>query len=225
MNIFSDVSNKFLTASNSVLLTLVIFTIFLIPFFPIEWHSILYGFSFTLIFLLSALALRADRSRIFNIALIVVVIKLLAEFLNLPILNIVSSLANILFFNMMIVLFIIQIARAKTVTSQVIMESINGYLMLGLSFSILIGLVCIIDPTAFSFKHLTEPINPAISYISNYVYYGFVTLTTLGYGDVVPLSPAAKSLSTFTSITGQLYVAILIAALVSKYISHSEPVE
>jgi hypothetical protein len=103
------------------------------------------------------------------------------------------------------------------------MESINGYLMLGLSFSILIALVCVIDPNAFSFRHLSETMDPAISYVSNYIYFGFVTLSTLGYGDVVPLTPAARSLSIFTSITGQMYVAIIIAALVSKYLSHKNP--
>ena len=99
------------------------------------------------------------------------------------------------------------------------MESINGYLMLGMSFSILIGLICTIDPLAFSFKHLSETMDPSISYVSNYIYFGFVTLTTLGYGDVVPLTPAARSLSIFTSITGQMYVAIIIALIVSKYLS------
>ena len=94
--------------------------------------------------------------------------------------------------------------------------------MLGLSFSILIGLVCIIDPSAYNFKHLAEPINANISYISNYIYLGFVTITTLGYSDLVPLSPAAKSLSIFISLRGQMYVAILIAALVCKYISRSK---
>jgi voltage-gated potassium channel Kch len=117
-----------------------------------------------------------------------------------------------------VALFILQIARAKTVTPQVVMESINGYLLLGMSFSILIALVSIIDPNAFSFKHLAGQMNPSISYVSNYIYFGFVTLSTLGYGDVVPITPAAKSLAIFTSISGQMYVAIIIAALVSKYL-------
>jgi voltage-gated potassium channel Kch len=121
-----------------------------------------------------------------------------------------------------VVLFILQIARAKTVTPRVIMESINGYLLLGMSFSILIALVSVIDPNAFSFKHLAEQINPSISYVSNYIYFGFVTLSTLGYGDVVPISPAAKSLAIFTSISGQMYVAIIIAALVSKYLGQKK---
>ncbi len=219
MKIFSNVSNKFLTASNSALLLLVIFTVFLIPFFPIELHRILFSICFTLIFLFSALALSNYRSKIFNIAVMVILIEWLAELLNLSILKSISLLANIIFFDLIVILFILQIARAKTVTPQVIMESVNGYLMLGMSFSILIALICVIDPNSYTFKHLTEQMNPSISYVSNYIYFGFVTLTTLGYGDVVPITPAAKSLAIFTSITGQMYVAIIIAALVSKYLN------
>ena len=218
MGIFSDISNKFLTTSNSILLLLVVFTIFILPFFPIEWHRILYSVCFTFIFLFSALALSKDRAKVFNIAIVVILIEWLSKFLNLNILNTVSNIANIIFFDLIVVLFILQIARAKTVTPRVIMESINGYLLLGISFATLIALACLIEPNAFSFKHLSETLDPSISYVSNYMYFGFVTLSTLGYGDVVPLTPAARSLAIFTSITGQMYVAIIIAALVSKYL-------
>lgn len=222
MSIFSNVSNKFLTSSNSALLLLVIFTIFFIPFFPIEWHRFLYSLCFTFIFLLSALALSRERSRVFQIALVVIIIEWLSQLLNLSILNTISFIANIIFFILIVVLFIQQIALARTVTPQVIMESINGYLMLGLSFSVLIALVCVLDPAAFSFKHLSGNIDTNISYVSNYIYFGFVTLSTLGYGDVVPITPAAKSLSIFTSITGQMYIAIIIALIVSKYLSQKQ---
>jgi voltage-gated potassium channel Kch len=224
VSIFSNVSGKFLTASNSLLLLLVVFTIFIIPFFPIELHRLLYSLCFTLIFLLSALALSKERSKVFNIAIAVIIIEWLAELLKLSLLSTISNIANIVFFDLIVILFILQIARAKTVTPQVIMESINGYLMLGMSFSILIALVCIIDPNSFSFKHLSETLTPSISYVSNYIYFGFVTLSTLGYGDVVPLTPAARSLAIFISITGQMYVAIIIAALVSKYLSQKSSV-
>lgn len=219
MNILSNISSKFLTASNSLLLLLVVFTIFIIPFFPIELHRIFYSICFTLIFLLSALALSKERSKVLNIAIAVIIIEWLSELLNLSLLSTLSLIANIAFFDLIVILFIMQIVRAKTVTPKVIMESINGYLMLGLSFSILIALICVIDPNSFSFKHLADSMNPSISYVSNYIYFGFVTLSTLGYGDVVPLTPAARSLAIFTSITGQMYVAIIIAALVSKYLS------
>jgi voltage-gated potassium channel len=218
MNFFSNIATRSSNTSNSILLLFVIFTIFITPFFPIAWHLILYSISITIVFLLSAIALNDYQPKIFYATVLVILIEWLAETLSLSLLTQISFLVNILFFDLIVLLFILQIAKAKTVTFRVIMESVTGYLMLGLSFSILIGLVCFIDPTSFSFEHLTGEMNPSYSYFSNYTYYAFVTLTTLGYGDVVPLSPAARSLSIFTSITGQMYVAIIIAALVSKYL-------
>ena len=222
MKLFSDVSQKFLTTSNSILLFIVIFTIFFVPFFPLEWHRILYSICYTLIFILSALALSNYRSRIFNIAVLVVLIEWLSELLDLTILLKISLVVNIFFFILIVILFIRQIARAETVTPQVIMESINGYLMLGLSFSILIALISIVDPNSFRFPNLVNETASGVSNFSNYTYYGFVTLTTLGYGDVVPLTSAAKSFSIFTAISGQLYIAIIIAALVAKYLNQSK---
>jgi voltage-gated potassium channel len=218
MNILSNVSKKFLTTSNSALLLFVIFIIFIVPFFPIEMHKFLYTVSYTIIFLLSALALSNYRSKIFNLAVIVIVIEWISDILNLTTLIGISLVVNICFFLLIVTLLIRQIAQAKKVTPHVIMESINGYLMLGLAFSILIALVCAIDPTAYSFKHLSDKMDPSVSYSSNYIYFGFVTLTTLGYGDIAPLTPVAKSLSNFISVAGQMYVAIIIAALVSKYL-------
>jgi Ion channel len=222
MKLFSNVSKIFLTTSNSILLFIVIFTIFFVPFFPNEWHRILYSICYTLIFLLSALTLSENRSRIFNVAVLVVLIEWISELFDFPLLRKFSLIVNIFFFVLIVVLFIQQIARAKTVTPQVIMESINGYLMLGMSFSILVALISFIDPGAFRFPHLTTTADPTVSHFSDYAYYGFVTLTTLGYGDVVPLTSAAKSISIFTAITGQLYIAIIIAALVAKYLNQSK---
>lgn len=222
MKFFSNVSNKFLTASSSVLLLFVVFIIFLVPFFPIETHKFLYSISYSIIFLLSALALSSNRSKIFNLAVIAIIIEWISEILNLSILIKISFIVNICFFVLIVVLIILQIARAKTVTPLVIMESITGYFLLGLSFSILIALVCAIDPNAFSFKHLAEEMDPSISYASSYIYFGFVTLTTLGYGDVVPLTPVAKSFSNIISVAGQMYVAVIIAVLVGKYLSQKK---
>jgi voltage-gated potassium channel len=222
MNLFSNVSKGFLTKVNSVLLLLVLFTIFIIPFFPMERHRILYSVCFTLIFLLSSLALSKYHPRIFNITLIVIIIEWLSEVLNMIILNNVSFLSNILFFDLIVVLFILQIVRAKTITPRVLMKSVTAYLLLGLSFAITIGLIAVADPNSYTFPHLKQPIVEGISYTSNYIYYGFVTLTTLGFGDIAPLTPAAKSFSIFTAITGQLYIAIIIATLVSKYLGQKK---
>jgi len=171
MNFLSNVSNRFLTTSNSFLLFLVVFTIFIIPFFGVELHQVIYRICFTFIFLLSALALSKYRTGIFNLAVLVILIEWSSEFLRLSIINTVSFIAKIFLFILLIILFINQIVKANKVTPQVIMESINGYLMLGVSFSILTGLVCSIDPTAFSFKYLTEQTAQSVSYVSNYIFH------------------------------------------------------
>ena len=53
------------------------------------------------------------------------------------------------------------------------------------------------------------------------MYFTFINLTTTGFGDFLPLTPLAKSLSVLISITGQLYTAIIIAMLVGKYLNKS----
>jgi hypothetical protein len=57
--------------------------------------------------------------------------------------------------------------------------------------------------------------------LRNFIYYSFVTQTTLGYGDITPVTPPARSLSVLNAIIGQLYVAILIARLVGIYIART----
>ncbi|MEE9226447.1 MAG: potassium channel family protein, partial [Acidobacteriota bacterium] len=53
-----------------------------------------------------------------------------------------------------------------------------------------------------------------------FVYYSFVTLSTLGYGDITPVTPPARAFSFLEAVTGQLYLAVLIAGLVGIHISH-----
>lgn len=53
------------------------------------------------------------------------------------------------------------------------------------------------------------------------IYYSFVTMTTLGYGDIVPTNPASRMLSVLQALTGQLYLVVLVARIVGLHITHS----
>ena len=53
-------------------------------------------------------------------------------------------------------------------------------------------------------------------------YYTLITLTTAGYGDITPVLPIAKSLSMFIAVTGQFYVAVIVAIIVGKYSSSKQ---
>ena len=88
-------------------------------------------------------------------------------------------------------------------------ESITGFLLGKLG----------VNEGSFSFHNLTVASGHNEYPYHMYIYYAFITMTTTGYGDIVPLTPVARSLAVFISVTGQLYVAVVIALLVGKYIT------
>jgi voltage-gated potassium channel len=115
------------------------------------------------------------------------------------------------------------IASSQKVTPTIILNSINGYLLIGVLGAVLLSMAQLVqliifgsDSGAISFSGGTA------AGLHDYLYFSFVTLTTLGYGDVTPVSAFAKSLTIIIAVSGQLYLTILVAILVGKYLSNPE---
>jgi voltage-gated potassium channel len=89
------------------------------------------------------------------------------------------------------------------------------FLLLGLIWSFVYSLLELFVPG--SFKGFSPGHGPGED--SSWLYFSFVTLTTLGYGDITPVSGMARSLAFMQAVAGQFYVAVLVAGLVSAYIS------
>ena len=212
MSLFEKIDNKIPNSGNLLLLGFNFFFLFVIPFFPVSWHNTLSPVLFSLIFLVSIFALNSWRRLIFSIAIIALITEWLAVLLNLESIHLISSLINILFFQLIVIKLIIQIAKSRKADASIILESINGYLMLGMLFTIWVALSMTIDPEAFHFN--TE--NPTLR---DYIYFTFVTMTTLGYGEITPQLPFAKAIATLIATSGQIYIAVIIAMLVGKYAS------
>jgi hypothetical protein len=102
------------------------------------------------------------------------------------------------------------------VTYHHIMGAILLYLTIAVAFVALFTFVGSLIPKAFSGMSIED--NPALA--SNLIYFSFATLTTTGYGDIVPVHPIARSLCNLESIFGQLYPATLLARLVTLEIAH-----
>ena len=77
----------------------------------------------------------------------------------------------------------------------------------------LFSVVALVEPVAFYYAG-GETGDP----VENLLYYSFVTLTTLGYGDITPIHPVARTLAYLEAVIGQLYIAVLIASLVGRYL-------
>ena len=104
-----------------------------------------------------------------------------------------------------------QVFRAGPVTTYRIQGAIVAYLLIGLIWAAAYGMIYQLAPGAFTF-----PQGLRDSRLEHgLAYYSFVTLTTVGYGDIVPVHPLARSLSIAEALIGQLYPAVLIARLVS----------
>lgn len=119
--------------------------------------------------------------------------------------------------------------RTQEVTADTIAGSACVFLLIGISFSFLYALVAYVEPNAFpSITELarenisgTEAGNiPAVvDYgFSSFLYFSFVTLTTLGYGDITPMTPMARNVSIIEAVIGQFYLAVLVARLVALHL-------
>jgi hypothetical protein len=97
------------------------------------------------------------------------------------------------------------------VTYHRVIGAVLLYLTLGLTFVATYTFVGLLVPDAFSGLVVTD--SPALA--SDLIYFSFVTLTTIGYGDIAPMHPLARSLCNIEGIIGQLYPATLLARLVT----------
>lgn len=198
-----------------VLLAEVVFTVFFIGFFPESWHQNLFQILYVLMYFTAIANLDQNKKVIVWVAAVSIIFTVLARIWSNGIIEGISVSLDVAFFSFIVISLIRQIARAKTVSERVILEAINGYLLLGIAFTLLVGLTVQIDPHSYNFS--AETIKQ-----HDFIYYGFITFTTTGYGDLLPLKPWAKSLSILIAMSGQLYVAVIIALLVGKFSAQSE---
>lgn len=126
-----------------------------------------------------------------------------------------TSLANILAFCVLSAVDAMkQILFSGRITTNKLIGSVCIYLLLGLIWGLIYIFIAEVSPDAF--KGLT--LSSDLSSTWGYIYYSFVTLTTLGYGDISPVNAYARVLAYLEAIAGQLYIAILVASLVGAHI-------
>ncbi|HEY6153524.1 MAG TPA: potassium channel family protein [Candidatus Udaeobacter sp.] len=169
--------------------------------------------------LLAAVVAVAGRKRTLIIALVLAVPAITARWINYFRPDLIHA-AVFLVCALLLLAFVIGhvlqfVLRAPVVTVEVLCASIAAYLMLGLMWTVAYWLVDQVTPGgAFSFN--TGGSTQSMGGF-NGIYFSFITLSTVGYGDITPLSRAARWLAAIEAMTGLLYVAVLIARLVSLY--------
>ncbi len=211
-----------LVGNNIILLTCLLFLIFVYPavsrYIPLDlapagFQILVRSLVFTAIVLSGAYSLdfrKKTRGLLLGAGFVTIFLIWLNYYLEDEITRSLFFLSYF-FFNLFITVFLIRhIAQSKNVTVNIILSSINGYLLLGLLGALLLF------PVGVGGGHFA---GNASNGFFEFLYLSFVTLSTLGYGDITPVSPLAKSITLAIAICGQLYLTILIAMLVGKFLS------
>jgi voltage-gated potassium channel len=106
--------------------------------------------------------------------------------------------------------------RAQVVDGETLWAAVNVYILIGICFAFAYGGIASINQDVFVGRFMDRELTDQIY---GFVYFSFVTLTTLGYGDITPNDTLVGTLTYIEALIGQLYVAILIARLVGSHIS------
>jgi hypothetical protein len=204
----------------SIFLGLLILTVFVLPSLGLgERHPQLYGIIVSSVVFCSGVSIAWPRRRLFLSSMLIVALAISAKLCALLtsshfwiLWSEVATLAAILTISLTLLL---QIFRSKgPVTRVSIQAAIAVYLLFGTAWANAYVIAMQHNPQSF---HGTVALS--VSSPDEWLYYSFVTLTTLGYGEITPQSQVARSLAVGEALTGQLYIAVLIGRLIGREMS------
>jgi hypothetical protein len=110
--------------------------------------------------------------------------------------------------------------RRQALSLDSVFGAIGGYLLLGMAWGVLYSMLDTVWPGSFEVgSRLAGQVQAGHSRVPLFTYYSFITLTTVGYGDVTPVSTPARTGASLEALTGQLYLAVLVAGLVGALLS------
>lgn len=196
-----------------------------------EWYShyLVVIESFFTLLLISGIYISSRDPQILTISILIAVLSSVIIwfnfFINSNYLLITGLILQVIFFLITTFSIISHVLSFEKVNANAIYGAISSYLLLAIIWAIIYTALELAMPDSFQFPHVFFHNNALLAshrfYFSQFLYFSFVTITTLGYGDIVPLSLEARGFASIEAVIGQLYVAILIARLVGLHISHS----
>lgn len=178
---------------------------------------LLMSLSYTVVLITSVYALSQSRRQLVAavlLALPMLVSTWLNQFFNLTQTVKWGAAAGSVFIGYTLVMILGFIARCRRISRDLLFAAIVVYLLMGLMWGFFYELLESLSPGSFQF-----PAGPIGEGGHRYAYFSYVTLTTLGYGDMTPASDVAASLAILEAIIGQMYLVVGVAWLVGLHIS------
>lgn len=207
-----------------LLLAALVLLIILLPFVPGGEGGWLYGTMWTAVIVAGVVSASQTRSQLV-IALVVGAPVILARWLEFSsngqtsVDDMLQAASSALFLLIVAWILVAFVFAQQELTLNELLGGVNAYLLIGLAFSEVHRLVELLHPGSYLMNGvaLTETTAAQAGMGHLLFYFSFTTLTTLGYGDITPALPFARIVAALEAVTGQLFVAILIARMVAVY--------
>jgi hypothetical protein len=215
---FHDFWQAFSAAPFLILLVLILLMLILPPFLG-DWVpvSIVLDFFLTAILLALIYAIKSNHTQMVIgaiLALPMIITIWASYFIEIRSIGLTTRICSALFFGYAVANILRQMSTKKEVSREMIFGAIVAYLLIALMWAFLYMVLEKLVPGSFSFSE-----NALISETRQFQYFSFVTITTLGYGDVTPLTDKASTLAMLEALIGQIYLVVLVAWLVGMHVS------
>ena len=133
-------------------------------------------------------------------------------FITSPAIDFIVAVFRIGFLLIVTAALVYQVAASKRVSIPIIIGAIDGYLMIGLVGAVAFTIIEFLMPGSVKGPS-------AITAQTSFTYFAYITMLTVGYGEILPITPTAQTVAVFLAASGQLYIAILVAMLVGKFLA------
>ena len=125
-------------------------------------------------------------------------------------LDVCGTLILVVFIMLVVSILLKGLLTAPRVTGNTLCGAVSVYLLLGLGWAMVYRALALVNPASFD--------TGSVQVVwGEYLYFSYSVLTTLGFGDIIPMTPYARALVVFESILGPLYLVVLVARLVAMY--------
>lgn len=132
---------------------------------------------------------------------------------HLALFNLIDQILGVLFLAYVTGVLVWTILSDPSVTTDTLAGAVSAYLLIGITFGLVYILIAHLIPGAF--RDTIDPNRQVNS--TELTFFSFMTLTTVGYGDIVPRDPHARSLAMIEAVIGIMYPAVLISRLVGMH--------
>ena len=215
---FENYIQKLHDARFLVLLILILLMLVLTPFFDeFVQTRILMDIFLTTIFISIICTIRLKRTQAIIASILVfplIVATWSTYFIEIKTISLLTRIFGVLFFAYAAINILRIIVKSEKVTRETIFAAIVAYLLIALMWAFLYMILELASPGSFSF-----PDWGSRGETMQFEYLSFVTITTLGYGDITPVTDKASALVIIEAVIGQIYLVVLVAWLVGMHVS------